>query len=100
MFLQPIFARGGLQMANEINENHHHDGEDIGGSEGGDEEGEGSEQGRLQIDNDNPGEEVGVKGRLSNAANRFLHLLGAEAGRLAQGLADQHVLAHEKDEQE
>ena len=39
VFLQPVFARRRLEMADEINENHHHDRKDVRGSEGGNEEG-------------------------------------------------------------
>ena len=62
MLLQPVFSRRRLEMANEIDENHDHDGEDVGGSEGGHKEGESGQQCRFQVDYDDTGAKVGIEG--------------------------------------
>ena len=68
MLLQPVFARGRLQMADEINENHDDDRENVRGREGGDEKGERGEQATLEVNDHDPRKKAGVECR---GAHRF-----------------------------
>src|SRR3977135_387934 len=58
LLLRPVFARDRLQMSDEVNENHHHECENIGRGECGNKEGQGSEQARLQVNRRDGGQEV------------------------------------------
>ena len=83
-------------MADEINENHHHDGEDVGGGEGGNEKGERGEERGFQINDDDARKQIGVEGRGLEAAKRLLDLLGPEAGGCAECLVHEDLLPNEK----
>lgn len=61
VLLQPIFARGALQVADEVNEDGDDDGENVRRRERGNEERERGEESALQINNEDAGQQIGIK---------------------------------------
>ena len=93
MFLQPIFPRYRLQVTDEVNESHDHNGENICGGERGNKKRESCEQTRLQVNNDDPGKDIEVECRSTHGAHSFIHLFARGRGHLAHYHVQKRLLA-------
>ena len=62
MFVQPIFARCRLQMADKINEGHDHNRENVRAGERGNKQRKRREQTCFQVNDDDSGKDIDVEG--------------------------------------
>ena len=91
--LQPVLARETLQMSDNINTVHRHDGENVRARKGGDEEREGSEQGGLDVNDRDAWQQVEVEPGTANAAQSVVELIGWRVRHLARRFVEDGLFA-------
>ena len=99
MFLQPIVTGGGLQMSDEINESHDHDGENVRCGEGRNKQSKRREQTGFQVNNHNSGKDIDVERGRPNGTHSISDLVRRRAGHLPQRRVHHGLLARVQHEQ-